>query len=315
MVSAISSIAGKIKSNHPEKIIDSVRSGVEISFMVLAGFVTTAIMLPIVMNRGAIAHKINKILGTDKHVLPDNLIVRPEPKTLEDKIDQEVHKHVNKRITAADVWKARFLTIAGVLVGDQLVNSSSRWLESKGLQSIDTLSWRLGQKIYSILPKEKVSKFNEWCSNHGASIEMIEKNMKEHFSRLKKTEIEFGEHGGIPLHERVPINDRMVISEQSRILVKELGWAFIAAAFLHQLTNWYHNRRVKSEEQTAIAHITKQGLVPEGYKVVLTEDVKLERINGWAEKNKDKKLRPEKSENYVKSVDNSRTAAEQIALS
>jgi len=330
-----------IKGANKVKTRDSVRSTVEILFMFISGVIATTIMTPLAMNRGKLAHKVNQFLGNrDKDVLPDSMKKLPEPKTLEDKIEQEIHKRVDKKHSAGDVWKARGVGMGLVLAGDYVVNSAGRYIENTRLpkttpvknpggigealdtlgrrvgkalnyQSMDTLGWRLGQKLHDALPQSVVKGWTRFFYKHGASIEKIEENMKEHFQRLKDTELEFGSHGA-------PANKhRMVIAEQTRLVTKEMGWTLVMAVVLHQLVGLFNRRRVKKEEERAIAEITKEGLVPEGYKVTLEEGVKLERIDAkggsWAEKSGGQKPQPQKSPDYATQVQAGRSAAESAA--
>jgi len=300
------------------KTLDSVRSTVEMLFMLISGTVLTGVMTPLVKRRGKMAHSVNQWLGNkDKNVLPDDLIQQPEPKTLEDKINQEIHKRVNRKHSTGDLWKARGIGMGLVIGGDFAVNRLSRTLENHGHQSVDTLAWRLGQKIHDHLQIKAPKVLNKWIEffeKHGAKFSDVRTNMKDHFDRLEKTEKEFGTKGLTK-----PVESRMVISEQTRLITKEAGWTMVMALMLHQMVKGFNKRRVKKEEAAAIAEATKQGFVPEGYKVVLDEGVKLERIDGkdtkWADKSGAKKQQPEKQENFVAAVDNSRTGlSEQRAL-
>jgi hypothetical protein len=92
---------------------------------------------------------------------------------------------------------------------------------------------------------------------------------------------------------------------------------------MERLVDLFHKRRVHKEEQKALVEVTREGLVPEGYKAVLSHDehIALQPVADgaskgatWAEKNP-AKPRPEKTENFTASVDNSRAAAGQPAIS
>lgn len=307
----VKNVGRVLKNVSHVKVLDSMRSGVEISFMMIAGTVATLIMTPLVHRHGKMAHKVNQWLGKDQHVLPDEMKPVPEPKTLEDKIEQEIDKRVNIKHGAGDLWKARIISMLLCLGGDWAVNKSSRILEGAGQPSVDTLSWRMGQKLYGVLPEKAVKSWVGFFSRHGASIEKIEANMKDHFQRLKNTEITFGAHGG-------PVNaDRMVISEQTRLITKELGWTLIVAVWVGEFLRLFHKRRLKKERQEAIAELTREGLVPEGYKVVLGEHVTLEPVGkagAWTKKSEAERSQPQKSENFVNAVDTSRTLGEQPVL-
>lgn len=102
----------------------------------------------------------------------------------------------------------------------------------------------------------------------------------------------------------------MMIADQTRMLGVEIGWTLILAQCVQWLANTFHDRRIKREQNEALGEITKEGLVPKGYRAIIEEGVKLERIEdkntSWANKNTASKIRPEKSDSFASSVDKSR---------
>jgi hypothetical protein len=289
---------------------------VEIGFMMIAGTILTAAMVPLVKRRERIAYWINQKLGTDKDVLPDHLVKQPEPRTLEEKIEQEINKRVNKQHSSGDLWSARWTALAVPLFGEMALSNWNSKREKAGQWSVDTKIVEGGTKLYDkVLSKKSwVDKLSRFFEKHGASMEEMQKNAPENYKVLAGIENK--------LHPGELNKSRMMIADQSRMLSKEVGWTIILAVLVDRLVRVFHNRRVKREEKKAIAEITKEGFVPEGYKVVLGEGVTLQPVGGtagekssWAEKNAAGKPRPEKTENFVKTVDNSRsTAGEQPAL-
>lgn len=261
------------------KTLDSVRSTVEVSFMFIAGFIMTAVMTPMILHREKIAYKINQLIGKDKDVLPDNMKPKEAPKTVEDRIEQELNKRVRTKQGIADLWIARFVAVGGVMAGDYFLNRSSRAREAAGKDSIDTLSWKAGQKAYGHMKPEMVTRWNNWFARHDASIGDMRKNMKDHFNRLEETERQFAKGG--PLNE-----DRMVVAEQARIVTKEVGWTFVCALWVEKLTGLFNKYRVHKQQEKALQNMTKEGFVPKGYKAVLEKNgcVKLEAMGGTPER-------------------------------
>ncbi len=254
------------------KTLDSVRSVVEIWFMMIAGIIATGLMTPLLANRDKIAYWINQKLGKDTNVLPDEMKPVEAPKTLEDKIEQEIKTRVNGKRSAFDLWAARAISMAFVIIGDIGFNRLSRHLENANKPSIDTLSWSMGQRLYKTLPAGLVHKWNKWFEGHGAGIGDLQANSADHFNRLEKSELEFAaNHGGRN-------EDRMVVAEQSRLITKEWGWALICAVMVDKYTNMVHSLRMDKQHAKVVQDLTKEGIIPQGYKVSVSQEgkVKLE---------------------------------------
>ncbi len=253
---------------------DSVRSAVEMSFMMISGTLVTLLMTPLVKHRGILAYKINRLFKKDMDVLPLELQPVPEPKTVEDRIEQEINKRVKKH-SAWDIWLPRGVMTGVILGGDAVVNRFSRWAETKNLQylSVDTLSWGLGKQLYKLLHKSSVGNkliesSNRFFSNHGASIESIKAAEGDHYGRLS-------------VHGNVDGDNSMVVAEQTRLVVKELGWSLIMAKFMEFTTRSFRNFRIHSQEQKAIADLTREGIVPKDHIAVIENGhVRLSRIEG-----------------------------------
>jgi len=285
---------------------------VEIMFMMISGTALTAVMAPLVSRRARIAHSINKFLGKDTDVLPDYLVPETEPKSVEDRIEQELRKRVNYRQASGDLWKARWTSIWVPLIGDGLLSKWNTAREKAGKWSLDSLGWRTGQHLYDeALPKNWVHGLSRFFSKHGASIQAMKTNNPENFELLSAIE---NKYPGTSSHHDE--NDRMMIADQARLFGKEVGWTLILAGFVERLTRWFHDRRVNREEQKAIADMTREGIVPEGYRVVLGEGVRLERLPEpkqgptWTEKTGKtgpSRTRLEKSESYLSAIDKSRS--------
>ena len=180
--------------------------------------------------------------------------------------------------------------------------------------SADTKVWEAGGKFYDrFLAKGSwVDKISNFLKTHGAGTEDMKKNSPESYNMLEAIEKK---------HNFGHVNEaRVMVAEQTRMLTKEVGWTIILAVIIEKLVGFFHDGRVKDETKKAIADITKEGLVPEGYKVVLKEGVKLERIGGaedkasWVDKTLPaKQPRTEKAETFVKTAD-ARRGSEQPSL-
>jgi hypothetical protein len=299
---------------------------IEILIMMVAGTILTACMAPLVNHREQIAHWINKKIGRDADVLPDDQKKLPAPRTLEERIEQEITKRVNKHHTSNDLWKARWTGLTVPLVGNFILSNWNSKRENvprinpaTGLKdnwryekwSVDTKVWEAGGKFYDkVLSKKSwVNKLSNFLEGHGAGIKDMERNAPESFNVLKAIED--------PHNTGVINKSRVMVAEQGRMLTKEVGWTIILAGIIDMLVGAFYKHRVKKEQQKAIADLTKEGFVPDGYKIVLDEGVKLERVGGkkWAEKNPPKP-RLEKSESFVAAADKSRAgiAEQQPAL-
>ncbi|HEU5048017.1 MAG TPA: hypothetical protein VFT64_09285 [Rickettsiales bacterium] len=283
-------------------LTDSIRSSVEISFMMIAGMIATTIMTPLVKHREEIAYKINKMLKKDTDILPESMHKDPEPRSIEEKIELEIHKRV-KNHSAWDLWGARFATLGAIFAGDYLVNRSSRILEARDKPSVDTLSWKLGTKIYDVIPQKWSAGWNHWFSSHGASLNDIKTGMADHFGRLEK-------HGN---PDGSFNEDRTVVAEQTRLVTKELGWTLILSGFVDKLTSSFRESRIARQEEKVLKDIMKDGLVPEGYKVVMDNStrVRLERTGPEATGAQPKKqwAASEKPASHMETVDKNRTTA------
>ncbi len=283
------------------KTVDSVRSAIEITFMMISGTIITGIMTPLLKYQGRIAHAINRALGKDADVLPPELQKQPEPKTVEEKISQEITKRVKKdNAGLAALWLSRIGLTGAVLAGDAAVNRGSRILESKNLPSVDTLSWGAGKQVYKVLPKSLVARWSNWFGKHGASLDQIKANMGDHFTRLET-------HGKVGSDE-----NSMVIAEQSRLLIKELGWTFIMAKFMETLTGSIRKTLTHRQEKKAIKDMKEEGIVPEGHNVLLQKDgsVRLERIEDIHTEKKTWAVKKDASSSRVEALEKSRATTE-----
>lgn len=307
------SIAGIFGKNEASSgTLDTVRSAIEINFMMIAGSIAAGIMTPLLKYQGRISHKINKMLGKDVDVLPEEMQKLPEPKTVEERIEQEIKHHTNKgNASIAALWLSRIGVVVSILIGDAFVNRGNRMLESKNLPSIDTLSWGAGKEVYKIMPKSAVSKWDNWFRTHGAGLSDIKASSPEHFDRIKT----YGKVGDD--------NSSMVISEQTRLLIKEVGWSLVAAKLVDKMTASIRNKLMGRQVEKAINTVTREGLVPDGHRVIVGKDgkVSLDRVEEkphelepgyWAAK-EDKagkaQQQPAKSESHAQAVTNSKAAA------
>lgn len=309
------SIAGLFgKSEAGASTLDGVRSAIEISFMMIAGTIAAGIMTPLLKYHENIAYKLNKMLGKDTEVVPDKLQKLPEPKTVEERIQREIDNRVKKdNNSIIALWLSRFSVVGGILAGDGVVNRTNRMLENGNLPSIDTLSWGVGKQLYKVMPKKAVEGWDHWFDSHGAGLKDIKASSPEHYARLQ-------EHGKVG-----DDNSSMVISEQSRLVIKEMGWSYVAANFVERLTNYFREKLTDRQVQRAIKAVTDDGLVPEGHRVIVDKHgkVSLDKVEQapheldpgyWAAKEgKEKeasKTRPAKQESYTKAVTESRAASE-----
>jgi len=293
--------------------VDGIRSAVEITFLMISGTLVTVVMTPLLKYYGQISHRINRMLGKDIDVLPEEMKKLPEPRTAEERIQQEIQKRVNKgNAGIAALWLSRIGMTGAILAGDGVVNRGSRILESKNLPSVDTLSWNLGRQVYKIMPKSLTDRWASWFERHDASIDKIKVNMADHFDRLE-------EHGKVDND-----NNSMVIAEQTRIVIKEVGWSFTMAKFMEVLTGSVREKLIGKQIKKAIDEVTREGLVPEGHRVIVGKDgsVSLDKVEKepheinsgrWAAK-EDKAARPQqrptKSDSHAQSIVNERAAAE-----
>jgi hypothetical protein len=287
------SVARLFKNAHPAKALDGARTLVETSFMVCSGFLTTGLMMPLLAHREKIAYKINQLLNTDTEVLPDEMKDKKVPVTLQDKVNQKIDRRVNKKQNGWDLWPARFIGVAVCLVGDTILNTMDRALEAGGKYSITTLSWLGGQKLFGKLPEKWPAKINGWFSRHGASLEGLKENSHDHFLRLEKAETEFAAKLGTPVNL-----DRMVVAEQSRLFIKEVGWTLAVAWMVRRMTTMFRNHRVTKQQHQAIAEMQRDGTIPAGSKIALGETVTVEPnplleqpAQRWADKQPPKQAR------------------------
>lgn len=243
-----------------------IRSCVEMCFQLLSGSIATLAMTPLVSRREKIAYGVNKMLGRDTDVLPSDNMTLPEPKTVEEKLIREVDTRVNHKQTWGDLWKARVISMAAIILGDQVYNWGNIRLEEAGHQSPDTLIFRSGQKIYETFPKASRAT-GEWLENHAAGMSDIRKNTPDHYKRLEAVETRYGN----TTQETVNSN-RIAVTEAGRILSKELGWTFVSADAVKNGTQYFHDTRVLKEKAKAIKTLKHQGLIPAGYEIGLTPD-------------------------------------------
>lgn len=251
-------------------VSDGVRSGLEILFMMISGTIVTLIMTPLVIKQEKIAYRLNQWFQKDTDILPESMIKKPEPVTIEEKIIAEVNKRVNKEQSGTDLWKSRFASMGAVIVGDQIVNATNRKLENINLPSLDTAIWRGGQQLYRILPRKITDAQARWFDAHGAGMKDIKASMKDQFDRLEGMEKTAPGSDGRTLNE-----PRMVVTEQSRLLTKEVGWTFILARWVDKWTEGFRRRRVQRQTLTALDKMQKQGFIPHGYEALLEPDGKV----------------------------------------
>lgn len=252
-----------------ESIVSGIRSGVEICFQFAAGFIATLVMTPLVSRREKIAHSINKMLGTDTDVLPSAMVKPDAPKTVEERIHQEINKRVNYKQTPGDLWMARIPATFAIFLGDQIYNLGNIKLEKNHFQSPDTLILRGGQQLYKLFP-DASQKMNSWFEHHEAGMEDIKKNAPAHYQRLEAVETKYGHTTPESLN-----TDRMAIAEGTRIFAKEAGWTFAMADAVKEGTQYFHDKRVLKETANAIKILKRKGLIPEGYDVALTSEGKV----------------------------------------
>jgi hypothetical protein len=250
----------------------AINNAVDIGFMLIAGTILTAVMAPLVNRREKIAYWINQKAGKDADVLPDKDRTYAKPATLEDKIEQELNKRVNYNQTSKDLWKARWSGIWLPVFGDMALGKWSANREAAGKWSVDTVSWKVGQRLYDdVLPKEKVNTLGNFFKRHGAGIEDVKANNRQIYDRLQKVELEHEKHNtlvkGRKAADTPTSDDRMMIADQTRLLGKEVGWTIILAEFVEKLTFKFQARRVRREEIKAIAKMREEGIIPTGVHV------------------------------------------------
>lgn len=307
----IAGLAGKDEAG--SGILDSVRSGIEISFMMIAGTIAAGIMTPMLKYRDQLSYKINKMLGKDTDVLPDNLKKLPEPRTAEERIQREIDSKVHRNnASISALWLSRFGVVGSILAGDALVNRGNRMLESHKLPSVDTLSWASGKQLYKLMPKKAVAAWDNWFTKHGAGLRDIKHSSPEHYARLE-------EHGKVGRDD-----SSMVISEQTRLVIKEVGWSYVAASFVESMTNFFRDKIVDRQIKKGIQSATDKGLVPEGHRVVVDKHgkVSLDKVESkehalepgyWTSKEAatvKERAQPQKAESYAKTVTEGRAAGD-----
>jgi hypothetical protein len=257
------------KTIAPERAINA---GAEIFFMLISGTILTAVMAPLVKKREDMAYWINQKLGKDTDVLPEHLKTYDAPLTLEDKVEQELKKRVNYGQTSRDLWKARWSGIFVPLLGDPLLSKWNDKREAVGKWSTDTISWKAGQHLYDeVLPKSTVHKLSNFFEDHGAGINDMRDNNKVVFNNLERIEKQHDKtnqllHGYPPVSEATR-KDRMMIADQTRLLGKEVGWTLVLAEIVEKLTCKYQNRRIRREEDKALAKMREEGIIPVGVSV------------------------------------------------
>jgi hypothetical protein len=253
-------------------VADGLRSTVEILFMTVAGFTMTTLMTPLVTHKDKIAYRINKLLGKDTDILPDDMKPRKKPETLEELVEDRLCREVKRGYSAGDLWKGRVTSLLVPIFGDMGLNFANRKLEENGRQSLDTLAWRSGQKAYKQLEKTNgwLKKYTNFFKKNGAGIEDIKENLKEHYTRLENTERKYGNSAPGRLNE-----DSMIISEQTRIIGKEWGWTFINSIFVDKLTKWFHDRRVHKQEEKAVNRLREEHVLAENQAVLIADDGKV----------------------------------------
>lgn len=254
---------------------EAVGNGVEIGFMLISGTVVTAIMAPLVKSRDKMAYWINQKLGVDTDVLPEAMKHHEPPKTLEEKVEQELKKRVEYNQTSGDLWKARWSGLLVPLFGDMYLGKLSSQREAEGKWSVDTVSWEIGQKMYdNVLSKKRVQQLGRFFERHGAGIDDMEKQNPDMYARLAQMEEKRDKyhqalgHGSATESVR---KDRMMIADQTRLLGKEVGWTLALAEIVERLTAGFQARRVRRQEDKALAELRKAGIIPKGINVETDE--------------------------------------------
>jgi hypothetical protein len=252
----------------------TVRSTLEVVYMFAAGIVTTLIITPLITHQQKIAYQINKMLGKDMNVLTDEMKDNISPKTMEDKIEQELRKKVNFKHTAGDLWKMRIIMMAFFLGFDNVVDGGNKGplnklLEGNNLPSMRTLYWSLGMRIGSFFPKRLTGGLEKWLSDNGAGIEDIKKagenTNNDHYTKLEETAEKLREKG-------VDVTKgSMVVGEAIRLALKETTYLSIMTPMMDKGTEYFRKIRVEKMKNTAVAQLKKEGIIPEGYDIIVSE--------------------------------------------
>lgn len=251
---------------------------VDISFMLIAGTTVTALMAPLVNRQEKVAHWVNKKLGKDTDVLPEDQRTYGTPLTMEDQIQQELKKRVHYGQTSRDLWKARWSGIMVPIFGDMALGKWSAHREEQNKWSVDTVSWKVGQHLYdSALHKKTVAKLGRFFKNHGAGMSDVEMNNPELYARIRKVEdlhekINTQIHGKDKIKE-IDRDDRMMIADQTRLLGKEVGWTVVTGEIIKHLTFHFHGNRIRKQESKAIAQMREEGIIPAGVHVDIKNGV------------------------------------------
>lgn len=253
-----------IDSSNPDSkaykgVMDQVRTGVEILFMTVSGSLVTLIMTPLVSNRENIAYKINQMLGKDTDVLPESMKKEIVPQNEQERIELAIRKRVTDKQVGGDLWKARFTTLAAVITGDQILNRVNRTLEENNHASVDTALLALGRKAHGQMSEATVDKYAKWFDDHNSGIKDMKENSRDHYERLAARDIAYDKKQG----GTGEINEgRITISEQTRILGKEIGWTLILAGMVEKWTESFRKSRVAKERKRAIEALKNEGVIP-----------------------------------------------------
>jgi|GEM_PF-5305311 len=311
IIGGISKVAG-VAGDESSSLGKGIRSAVEMCFMFIAGITVTAIMQPLIHYGDRLAHGINKLLGKDADVLPDELKPLKDPKTVEEKIAQEVGKKIQKH-SPFDLWVSRAISMATVLIGDVVVTQAGLKAEKHNLPSLDTVSWGIGRFLYSIMPKDLSAGLNRWFANHDASLEDIQKNSPDHYDRLVKNNTQYSVYKGNNPEEQCT-------SEQGRLVVKELGWTGFLAVTMEKLTHSLKEWRKDRQLEKAVKELSRQGLIQDGYEVKRVEDkIEVKAPVGkenrpWQDTVKVNKNTPQPSQSYRKARQESKAMVQGLSL-
>lgn len=259
---------GGINPETQAKVRAGARSGLEVVYMFAAGIITTLIMTPLVTNSEKLAHKFNQLVGKDKDVLPDYMKQRNKPETQEERIEQELCKRVNYKQSAGDLWKARIATMAVIWLGDQGNEYITRKLEAANKPSMDTTYWQGGFRLADKLPKRFTQRLGSFLDSHGAGMDKIRENAREHQERIDKAATRHAEASG----NGMPGDGQIAVAESFRIAAKEATYMVPLTIMIDKLTKHFHESRVKKQQAKALEAIKEQGLVPQGYGLHVSKE-------------------------------------------
>lgn len=254
---------------------DQVRSTTEILFMMVAGWTVTLFMGSLAKRQEDIGYWINQKLGKDTDVLTEKMkLERYTPESTQDIIEFEIRKRINESQTGGDIWKARFIGAAIVILGDMALNTIGQIGEKMGKNylSVDYMAARAAQWLCNtgIMPAGVAESLYNFYEKIGAKLEHTKNNQPGNYARLAAIQINHGGDHAVTAEEMLAqdLQDvhkhRMVIGEQFRITVKDVGWTFAMAKMLESMAQSFTKSRVIKERRKAIADIKNSLFVVNG---------------------------------------------------